>query len=154
MDQTETIETAETEAISAGLTDRLRGGFALVQTRFESVEERARARWIGIPTQARSAFDKLVERVRQTLDLPSRSELQSLVERIEALDAKLEALESAAPPPKSSAKKTPAKNTTGKNTTTRKTGGNKATATKKAKADGGGRRAKIKEAARRQKKRS
>jgi hypothetical protein len=157
MDQTETIDTEETEVIPAGLTDKLRGGFALVQTRFVTVEERARAQWIGIPQQARTALDKLLERVRNTLDLPSRSELQSLVERIEALDTKLAALEIAGAekpaPKKNGTKKTTGKKATGNKSADKKPA--KKPAKKKA-ADSprGTRRAKIKDAARRQKKRS
>ena len=78
---------------SSRLGSRLRDGLTLAQTRIHTIEEQAKHQWEGIPAQARATLNRMLVRIRTTLDLPSRSELASLVERIEELDHKLEALE-------------------------------------------------------------
>lgn len=78
---------------SSRLGSRLRGGLALAQTRIHTIEEQAKNQWEGLPAQARATLNRMLARLRTSLDLPSRSELVGLVERIEELDRKLDALE-------------------------------------------------------------
>jgi hypothetical protein len=75
------------------LSERLRSGLALAQTRIHTVETRAKNQWADLPTQLRGVVDRAVARLRTTLDLPSRSDVSDLVERLEALDRKIAALE-------------------------------------------------------------
>jgi cell envelope opacity-associated protein A len=75
------------------LSERLRNGLALAQTRIHTVETRAKNQWADLPTQLRGVVDRAVARLRTTLDLPSRSDVSELVERLEALDRKIAALE-------------------------------------------------------------
>lgn len=81
-----------TPSTSPRLGRRLRQSLALAQTRIHSVEERARARWVAIPDSLRTAIDRARDRVRETLDLPSRGDIASLLERVDDLDCKLAAL--------------------------------------------------------------
>lgn len=76
------------------LGSKLRDGLALAQTRIHTIEEQARSQWESLPMQARAAIERLAARIRVGLDLPSRSEMVGLVDRIEELDQKLEALAS------------------------------------------------------------
>lgn len=82
----------ETQA-SNRLSERLRSGLALAQTRIHSMEARAKNQWTDLPVQLRSVVDRAVARLRTSLDLPSRSDVTDLVERLEALDRKIVALE-------------------------------------------------------------
>lgn len=84
--------TDETQA-SNRLSERLRSGLALAQTRIQTMESRAKTQWTDLPVQLRGVVDRAVARLRDTLDLPSRSEVSDLVERLEALDRKIGALE-------------------------------------------------------------
>jgi hypothetical protein len=84
--------TEETQA-SNRLSDRLRNGLALAQTRIHTMEERAKSQWTDLPAQLRTALDRAFARIRTTLDLPSRADVSDLMERIEALDRKIGALE-------------------------------------------------------------
>lgn len=84
--------TEETQANNS-LSDRLRTGLALAQTRIHTMEERAKHQWSDLPAQLRTALDRAFARIRTTLDLPSRADVSDLMERIEALDRKIGALE-------------------------------------------------------------
>lgn len=84
--------TEETQANNS-LSDRLRNGLALAQTRIQTMEERAKNQWTDLPAQLRTALDRAFARIRTTLDLPSRADVSDLMERIEALDRKIGALE-------------------------------------------------------------
>lgn len=84
--------TEETQANNS-LSDRLRNGLALAQTRIHTMEERAKHQWSDLPAQLRTALDRAFTRIRTTLDLPSRADVSDLMERIEALDRKIGALE-------------------------------------------------------------
>lgn len=84
--------TEETQA-SNRLSDRLRNGLALAQTRIHTMEERAKHQWTDLPAQLRTALDRAFARIRTTLDLPSRGDVSDLMDRIEALDRKIGALE-------------------------------------------------------------
>lgn len=84
--------TEETQA-SNRLSDRLRNGLALAQTRIQTMEERAKHQWTDLPAQLRTALDRAFARIRTTLDLPSRADVSDLMDRIEALDRKIGALE-------------------------------------------------------------
>lgn len=75
------------------LSERLRSGLALAQTRIQTMETRAKNQWTDLPAQLRGAVDRAVALLRTTLDLPSRSDVSELVERLEALDRKIVALE-------------------------------------------------------------
>ncbi len=57
-----------------------------------SLAARIRSRIDLVPTTMRGAVDRLLERVRTALDLPSRSELAELTHRLEELDRKISAL--------------------------------------------------------------
>jgi hypothetical protein len=69
---------------AAALTDRLRTRFAAAQGRVAE-----------LPDTVRSAAQRLVERVRTALDLPSRSELIELSAKLEELDRRIADLASA-----------------------------------------------------------
>jgi hypothetical protein len=84
--------TEETQA-SNRLSDRLRNGLALAQTRIQTMEERAKHQWTDLPAQLRTALDRAFARIRTTLDLPSRADMSDLMDRLEALDRKIGALE-------------------------------------------------------------
>lgn len=84
--------TEDTQAINR-LSDRLRNGLALAQTRIHTMEERAKNQWTDLPAQLRTALDRAFARIRTTLDLPSRADVSDLMDRIEALDRKIGALE-------------------------------------------------------------
>jgi hypothetical protein len=94
MSETETIDSAETAVEPAKLGARIRNSLALAQTRLEAVEARARGQWGELPQQVRAALDRVLERVRATLDVPSRSEVSELLGRIEEIDRKLGELQS------------------------------------------------------------
>jgi hypothetical protein len=87
------MATIEETTTAGRLGSRLRDGLALAQTRIHTIEEQAKSQWETIPMQARAALERMLTRLRMTLDLPSRSELIGLVERIDELDRKLELLE-------------------------------------------------------------
>ncbi len=80
----------------ASLGGRLKSRISVVQTRLTHVPELARAQWTGLPRQVNDLTDRLAarvaSRVRDTLDLPSRSEFDELLARIAQLDAALAAL--------------------------------------------------------------
>lgn len=84
--------TEDTQAINR-LSDRLRNGLALAQTRIHTMEERAKNQWTDLPAQLRTALDRAFARIRTTLDLPSRADVSDLMDRIEALDRKIGVLE-------------------------------------------------------------
>jgi hypothetical protein len=69
---------------AAALTDRLRTRFAAAQGRVAE-----------LPDTVRSAAQRLVDRVRTALDLPSRSELIELSAKLEELDRRIADLASA-----------------------------------------------------------
>lgn len=87
------MATIEDTQASNRLSERLRSGLALAQTRIQTMETRAKTQWTDLPVQLRAAVDRAVARLRNTLDLPSRSEVSDLVERLEAIDRKIVALE-------------------------------------------------------------
>lgn len=87
------MATTEDTQASNRLSDRLRNGLALAQTRISTIEERAKHQWTDLPTQLRTALDRAFARIRTTLDLPSRADVSDLMDRIEALDRKIGALE-------------------------------------------------------------
>lgn len=87
----------ETQA-SSGLGERLRNRLALAQTHINTMEERARNQWSDLPAQMRAALDRVVDRIRTTLDLPSRADVNDLMARIEELDRKFARLEQHQPP--------------------------------------------------------
>jgi hypothetical protein len=87
------MATIDDTQASNRLSERLRNGLALAQTRIHTMETRAKNQWTDLPAQLRAAVDRAVARLRTTLDLPSRSEVSDLVERLEALDRKIGALE-------------------------------------------------------------
>lgn len=87
------MATIEDTQASNRLSERLRSGLALAQTRIQNVETRAKNQWTDLPVQLRAVVDRAVARLRTTLDLPSRSEVSELVERLEAIDRKIVALE-------------------------------------------------------------
>lgn len=80
---------------------RIRTGLALAQTRITAVPNRARAQLTELPVQVRSVLDRLVtnaqSKVRSALALPSRDELTALLERVEALDARLASIQESVP---------------------------------------------------------
>lgn len=73
--------TATTTESTSSITSRLRH-------RLEDAQSRARA----VPVSMRAAVDRMLERMREALDLPSRSELQELTQRLEELDRRIAAL--------------------------------------------------------------
>ncbi len=87
------MATTEDTQASNSLSDRLRNGLALAQTRIQTMEERAKHQWTDLPAQLRTALDRAFARIRTTLDLPSRADMSDLMDRIEALDRKIGALE-------------------------------------------------------------
>jgi hypothetical protein len=87
------MSTIEETQASNRLSDRLRNGLALAQTRIHTMEERAKSQWTDLPAQLRTALDRAFARIRTTLDLPSRADVSDLMDRIEALDRKIGALE-------------------------------------------------------------
>jgi hypothetical protein len=91
--ETEPMESTDTAVEPAKLSARIRNSLALAQTRLEAVESRARTQWGELPQQMRAALDRVLDRVRTTLDVPSRSEVGDLLARIEELDRKLGALQ-------------------------------------------------------------
>ncbi len=80
-------------ATSGGIGGRIRDSLTVAQTRLHSVEARAKAQWLGLPESLQNAFERLVLRLRDSLDLPSREEVSLLVDRLEGLDRKLAAIE-------------------------------------------------------------
>ena len=87
------MATTEDTQASNSLSDRLRNGLALAQTRIQTMEERAKHQWTDLPAQLRTALDRAFARIRTTLDLPSRADMSDLMDRMEALDRKIGALE-------------------------------------------------------------
>jgi hypothetical protein len=75
------------------LSERLRSGLILAQTRIHTMETRAKTQWGDLPMQVRAVVDRALARLRTTLDLPSRAEVVELVDRMDAIDRKLVALE-------------------------------------------------------------
>jgi hypothetical protein len=76
------------DSSSQNVSERLRTGLALVQSQLSV--ERARSRWSGFPESLRAALQRAASRVRDRLDIPSKAELSELVQRIEAIDRKLD----------------------------------------------------------------
>jgi hypothetical protein len=100
------METQSKEQKLGVFGDRLRTSLARVQKRggamLERVEARARAgqeRWredlLVTPREMRRAFKRILLRARKALDLPSRSELLAIGQRLEQIDRKLRKLEEA-----------------------------------------------------------
>jgi hypothetical protein len=87
------MATIDDTQASNRLSERLRSGLALAQTRIHTMESRAKNQWTDLPVQLREMLDRAVARLRTTLDLPSRSDVSDLVDRLEALDRKIVALE-------------------------------------------------------------
>ncbi|HUH05973.1 MAG TPA: hypothetical protein VML75_28480 [Kofleriaceae bacterium] len=100
-DQTHPNDHADHPAADAAFGTRIRTSLALAQTRITAVPGRARAQLTEIPSHLRGAFDRVVthaqSKVRSALDLPSRGDLASLLERVEAIDARLSDLQESAP---------------------------------------------------------
>lgn len=96
-DPTHPNDHADHPAADAAFGTRIRTGLALAQTRITAVPGRARAQFSEIPSNLRGALDRLVtnaqSKVRSALDLPSRDDLASLLERVEAIDAKLSGIQ-------------------------------------------------------------
>jgi Poly(hydroxyalcanoate) granule associated protein (phasin) len=84
--QTDTSTQSET---SGTFGDRFRLRAKEVKAQLDAAEARAKARWAEVPGKLRSAFAGTVSKVRVGLDLPSRSEVSSLAQRLEELDRKL-----------------------------------------------------------------
>jgi len=126
---TNTEEINETVNDSQGLGERVRDRLPVGLV---TLERRARAQWVSLPAQLRSAVDDLLGRVRNTLDLPSRGEINDLVERIEQLDAKLAELEAARAAREPAAQKAKTK---GKSKSTKSGGKKKVVANKAARRD-------------------
>ncbi len=57
-----------------------------------TIAARIRSRLDLVPVSMRGAVDRLLERVRNVLDLPSRTEMAELTQRLEALDRRIAAL--------------------------------------------------------------
>jgi polyhydroxyalkanoate synthesis regulator phasin len=106
--------TATTPSTPAPLpfADRLRERFSLVQSRVTADAARARAQVASLPEQIRklaattpaelakrasTTADRVRERVLEALDLPSRSDIAHLVERIDVIDRRLAALSGESP---------------------------------------------------------
>jgi len=53
---------------------------------------RLRSRMDLVPIAMRGAVERMLERVRGALDLPSRADMQELTQRLESLDRKIAAL--------------------------------------------------------------
>ncbi len=133
--------TIEEEIETNGLSERLRSSLALVPVpqQLRQVPEQLRQ----VPVQLRSSVKRFVEkagsRLRATLDIPTGSEVQELLARVEELDRRLEQLQTK-DAPKAKAKKPAAKKPAAKKTAAKKTAAKKKPATKaKAKANGKGR---------------
>lgn len=63
-----------------------------MSARTTALAARIRDRLDLVPSTMRGAVDRLLERVRGALDLPSRAELAELTHRLEELDRKISAL--------------------------------------------------------------
>lgn len=93
------IPEAAAEAADTAFAARIRTSLALAQTRISEVAK-APAEWTALvpklPAQLQAAVDRALEsarvKLRDSLDLPSREDLQSLAQRIESLDHKIDKL--------------------------------------------------------------
>jgi hypothetical protein len=91
--------TSSVEECQGGLAARLRHALVVAQNRtvitdrLSALERALRERYGAIPEQLRDAVSRLVERARVALDIPSRTEITALLERIEAIDSKLHDIE-------------------------------------------------------------
>lgn len=88
-DATTASEANGAAAEAAKLGDRFRTRAKEVRAQLDAAEARAKERWSQVPDKLRGAFQQAVLKVRVGLDLPSRSELNSLSERLDQLDQKL-----------------------------------------------------------------
>lgn len=68
----------DTPAMSMALTDRVKGQWATVMTR-----------WDGLPGILQAILDEVGARVRRALALPSHEELATLSTRLDLLDARI-----------------------------------------------------------------
>lgn len=154
----EVVEGTAAEVVSSsegvsvgGLGTKIKSSLALVQSRVTAVEQRARAQWVGIPTQLRDAVDQVALRVRAALDLPTRAELEELIARVEQLDRQLAELQVAGVKRTNGSvaakKKAPAKKPAPKKAVTKKKAPAKKKAAKKPAAKKTERKEKIKKAA-------
>lgn len=100
---------------SGGLGERVRNRLPVALV---TLEQRARTQWVALPGTMRGAVDRVLGRVRSTLDIPSRGEIAVLLDRIDKLDAKLAGLTPPKPKPRAKAK---AKKSSAANKTARRT---------------------------------
>ncbi len=66
--------------------------FALTRFGLSDYEKQARTHMLSVPERLRAVAHDLLRRVRLGLDLPSRQEVLSLADRIEALGQQLQML--------------------------------------------------------------
>lgn len=95
---TEVTDSTDVDLDGVSLTGRLKSGISLVQTRITSVPNAARAQWNELPEHLGELTDRLAARVRKTLDLPAKSELDELLVRIQEIDEALASLIPSEPP--------------------------------------------------------
>jgi hypothetical protein len=72
------------------MNDRDQPSTALATVARGALERRRHAPWLNLRALAREAAARLSDRVRASLDLPDRSEMEALLARAEELDARLD----------------------------------------------------------------
>ncbi|HTE56117.1 MAG TPA: hypothetical protein VK698_34935 [Kofleriaceae bacterium] len=98
-------ESAHDQAAAAGFGDRIRERARVVKSQLDAAEAKARQRLADsrqrlaiskagqrvqeVPVKLRTALHQVVGKVRDGLDLPSRTEVSELAQRIDDLDRKL-----------------------------------------------------------------
>jgi hypothetical protein len=79
----------------ARLGDTVRQRWTAAQRGATELEQRARTQWLNLPDHLRDALERLFDRIKQRLDLPTRSEVSALSDRLDAFDRRLAAFDAA-----------------------------------------------------------
>ena len=100
---TETTPTAEATAeVAASFKAKLQARIDDLQVRAKDLADRAKglqAKAKDLPAEARTRALALVAKIREALDLPSRSEIAELTARLDRLDQRIAQLSGGAPAP-------------------------------------------------------
>jgi polyhydroxyalkanoate synthesis regulator phasin len=90
IDTSNTDESArDADQDASGFSERIRERAKLVRAQIDAAEARAKQRWQEMPAKVKGALQQAVVKVRDGLDLPSRTEINSLAQRIDELDRKI-----------------------------------------------------------------
>jgi BMFP domain-containing protein YqiC len=94
------------------ISDKLRDGLNTAKVQIEELQGKAlhsitdvRSQVHEVPEQLRGAWGRVIQRIWAALEVPSREEFDTIIERLEEIERKLDRLSRKAAAPKKTAKK-------------------------------------------------